>query len=124
VSVQSLSKSFRCEPVLAAILVSITTGPNPNHIQTIPYDLLERGYTNQTCIDFSTVVVDLMRTRHIDKPQVVWQVGDVRNMPSIASKSVDVAFDKATLDAMIHGSPWSPPADVLENTGKYIDEVC
>jgi hypothetical protein len=104
--------------------VSLTANPNPNHIQTIPYDLLERGYTNQICIDFSAVVVDLMRTRHANTPQVVWQVGDVRNMTGIASKSVDVAFDKGTLDAMIHGSPWSPPVDVLENSGKYINEVC
>lgn len=41
----------------------------------------------------------------------------------IEAKSIDVAFDKGTLDAMIHGSPWSPPEEVLENTGKYMNEV-
>lgn len=64
-----------------------------------------------------------MMSRHSDKPQVEWQVGDVRNMAAISSKSIDVAFDKGTMDAMIHGSPWSPPDEVLENTGKYISEV-
>jgi hypothetical protein len=44
-------------------------------------------------------------------------------MKAIDAKSVDVAFDKGTLDAMIHGSPWSPPDEVLENSGRYINEV-
>ena len=37
--------------------------------------------------------------------------------------SVDVAFDKGTLDAMIFGSPWSPPEETLENSGRYMKEV-
>ncbi|KAJ4991816.1 hypothetical protein SVAN01_02666 [Stagonosporopsis vannaccii] len=90
---------------------------------TVPYDLLERGYTNQLCIDFSTVVVDSMKSRHKDKPQVEWIVGDVRNMTAIDTASVDIAFDKGTLDAMIYGSPWSPPEEVFENSGRYINEV-
>jgi EEF1A lysine methyltransferase 4 len=69
------------------------------------------------------VVVDNMQTRHADKPQVAWKAGDVRNMTGIDSKSIDVAFDKGTLDAMIYGSPWSPPEDVLENSGRYMKEV-
>lgn len=64
-----------------------------------------------------------MRTRHKDL-SIEWVLGDVRDMPAIAAKSVDVAFDKGTLDAMIHGSPWSPPSEVLDNTGKYMKEVC
>ena len=44
-------------------------------------------------------------------------------MTEIEDKSVDVAFDKGTLDAMIYGSPWSPPEKVMENSGKYINEV-
>lgn len=41
----------------------------------------------------------------------------------IADSSVDVAFDKSTLDAMIFGSPWNPPAEVRENTARYLGEV-
>ncbi|KAK8233206.1 S-adenosyl-L-methionine-dependent methyltransferase [Phyllosticta capitalensis] len=85
---------------------------------SIPSDLQSRGYTNQLCIDFSSVVVNLMSTRST----VEWKCGDVRNM-DIPSSSVDVAFDKGTLDAMIHGSPWNPPEDVKENASKYMDEV-
>jgi hypothetical protein len=64
-----------------------------------------------------------MKSRHSDKPQVEWRVGDVRNMIEVNTESVDVAFDKGTLDAMIYGSPWSPPEEVLENSGKYMKEV-
>jgi hypothetical protein len=91
--------------------------------KTVPYDLLELGYTNQICLDFSKVVVDLMKSRHSDKSQVEWKVGDVRNMVEIESHSIDVAFDKGTLDAMIYGSPWSPPDEVLDNSGRYMKEV-
>jgi hypothetical protein len=64
-----------------------------------------------------------MKARHAVKSQVQWQVGDVRDMTGIESKSVDVAFDKGTLDAMIYGSPWSPPEEVMENSGRYMNEV-
>lgn len=63
-----------------------------------------------------------MRLRHAEEP-VLWKVGDVRDMKEIGTESIDVAFDKGTLDAMIYGSPWSPPEEVLENTGRYMKEV-
>jgi len=47
---------------------------------------------------------------------------DVRNL-QLPDSSVDVAIDKGTLDAMIHGSIWDPPEDVRENVGKYANEV-
>ncbi|KAK1985763.1 S-adenosyl-L-methionine-dependent methyltransferase [Colletotrichum cereale] len=90
---------------------------------TIPADLAERGYHNQLCLDFSTVVVDLMAARHAGAG-IEWRWADVRDMPDAApTGSVDVAFDKGTMDAMIHGSPWSPPADVRDNTARYLAEV-
>jgi O-glycosyl hydrolase len=89
----------------------------------VPYDLLKRGYDNQLCLDFSSIVVDLMRSRHASEAGVEWTNGDVRDMKDIESKSIDVAFDKGTLDAMIFGSPWSPPDEVTENSGKYMNEV-
>ena len=47
---------------------------------------------------------------------------DVRDL-SISSSTVDIAIDKATLDAFIHGSLWDPPDDVRENVGRYVNEV-
>jgi hypothetical protein len=89
----------------------------------VPYDLLKRGYDNQLCLDFSAVVVDLMKSRHGAEKGVQFQVGDVRDMKDIGTGSVDVAFDKGTLDAMIFGSPWSPPDEVMNNSGAYMNEV-
>lgn len=64
-----------------------------------------------------------MSKRHADIGGIEWVQGDVRRMNMLESGSVDVAFDKGTLDAMIYGSPWDPPGDVRENTGAYMREV-
>lgn len=64
-----------------------------------------------------------MTVRHEKVEGIEWKWMDVRDMAGIADKSVDVAFDKGTLDAMIHGSPWSPPDDVKQSTSKYLEEV-
>ena len=81
------------------------------------------GYKNQVCVDFSTVIVQTMSLKHRDVEGITWKQADVRCMDQISSESIDVAFDKGTLDAMIHGSPWDPPEEVLDNTGRYIREV-
>jgi hypothetical protein len=64
-----------------------------------------------------------MKSRHEGQNGVTFQVGDVRDMKDIETGSIDVAFDKGTLDAMIFGSPWSPPEETLGNSGKYMKEV-
>jgi hypothetical protein len=35
----------------------------------------------------------------------------------------DMAIDKSTLDAMLHGSLWDPEDDVKANATAYVDEV-
>ncbi|GIZ46834.1 hypothetical protein CKM354_000994300 [Cercospora kikuchii] len=72
---------------------------------TVPRDLLALGYQNQICVDFSRVLVDTMAAR---KEQC---------------QSVDVAFDKSTLDAMVYGSAWEPPEEVKKNASRYMREV-
>jgi hypothetical protein len=91
--------------------------------QVVPAELAERGYGKQLCVDFSPVVVELMTERHKDIAGIEWGRVDVRDMPSVSTGSIDVAFDKGTLDAMIYGSPWSPPDEVKENTSKYLKEA-
>ncbi|KAK5168605.1 uncharacterized protein LTR77_005914 [Saxophila tyrrhenica] len=90
---------------------------------TIPVDLARLGFRNQLCVDFSKVVVDMMNTAEARQLSIEWRQGDVRDLVDLSDGCIDVAFDKGTLDAMINGSPWSPPDDVLENTRKYMDEV-
>ena len=65
-----------------------------------------------------------MSSRHGQEKGVEWKWADVRDMKDIPDDSIDVAFGKGTLDAMIFGSPWDPPDTVKENTGRYLNEVC
>jgi SAM-dependent methyltransferase len=115
------------EPFLKRHLL---TKPNDSRIlhlgsgdSTIPVDLAKLGYHNQLCVDFSQVVVDMMNTPNARDLGIEWQQADVRNLNILHDSSIDIAFDKGTLDAMIYGSPWDPPDDVKENTRKYMDEV-
>ncbi|ROW08705.1 hypothetical protein VPNG_06375 [Cytospora leucostoma] len=89
----------------------------------IPAELATRGYTRQLCVDFSPVVVELMSERHSSIPGIEWKQADVRNLDHLTDGSVNVAFDKGTLDAMIYGSGWNPPDEVRDNTSKYMREV-
>lgn len=66
-------------------------------------------------------MIDAMKSKYAQL-DTRWVVMDVRSL-EIPSASIDVAVDKATLDAFIHGSLWDPPDDVRENVGKYVDEV-
>ena len=91
--------------------------------QTIPEDLSRKGYTDQLCVDFSSIVVEVMSKRHADIEGIRWKWADVLQKDQFPSQSIEGAFDKGTLDAMIHGSPWTPPDDVLENSSRYIREV-
>lgn len=81
------------------------------------------GYTDQICVDFSTVVVQAMSHKHESIGGITWKHADVRQMDQIPSESIDVAFDKGTLDAMIYGSPWDPPDEVRDNISRYMREV-
>ncbi|KAK7443602.1 hypothetical protein Landi51_08951 [Colletotrichum acutatum] len=111
-------------PPSSLYFLALVVTASLSHPGTIPADLSARGYKNQLCLDFSTVVIDLMRQQHAELGGIEWKWADIRDMPDAApTASVDVAFDKSTLDAMIHGSPWSPPDDVRENAAKYLGEV-
>ena len=93
-------------------------------MQTFPEDFSKKGYKSQLCIDFSHVIVDSMSKRHSNIEGITWKHADVRCLTDIPTASIDIAFDKGTLDAMIYGSPWDPPKEVLDNTSSYIREVC
>jgi EEF1A lysine methyltransferase 4 len=92
-------------------------------LQTVPVELADRGYRNQLCVDFSSILVERMKARYSAVDGLEWRLLDVRDMVDVKDQSVHIAFDKGTLDAMIHGSPWSPPVDVIDNTSKYMKEA-
>lgn len=55
-------------------------------------------------------------------PALEWEVMDVRKM-QLADATIDIAIDKATLDAMLYGSLWDPEDEVKKNVKAYVDEV-
>ncbi|KAK3311987.1 hypothetical protein B0H66DRAFT_585195 [Apodospora peruviana] len=99
------------EPEKRPLIVHLGSGDS-----TIPMDFAARGYTRQLCIDFSSTVVNKMTGRHAGHG-IEWRLLDLRNMKVVvADTSIDVAFDKSILDAMIYGK-------VLDNTLAYLSEV-
>ncbi|KFY37501.1 hypothetical protein V495_07151 [Pseudogymnoascus sp. VKM F-4514 (FW-929)] len=88
---------------------------------TLTADLYNLGYTNQTSVDFSPVVIEAMAAKYSDL-NTEWRVMDIRQL-ELPDRSVNVAIDKGTMDAMIHGSLWDPPEDVRRNVGQYVARV-
>ncbi|KAK5119824.1 hypothetical protein LTR85_007150 [Meristemomyces frigidus] len=90
---------------------------------TLPLDLHNLGYTNQTAVDFSPVLIAAMRAQHPQAHGITWQEMDIRHLTFPAHHSFDICIDKATLDAMLYGSLWNPADDVKANVKAYVDEV-
>lgn len=87
-----------------------------------PEDLYDDGYTEVLSVDFSPAVIDKMKRR---RPEMKWEVMDIKNMSTIPDNSIDVAIDKGTLDALISkdGNSWSPEQKTFEAAKAEIDEV-
>lgn len=86
--------------------------------------MLARGYTDQTCLEFSTAVIEQMAPR---EPALRWLPCDLRAMPQIESDSFDLAFDKGTFYALCAWGPThllkSIPESIREDTRAYSREV-
>ncbi|OTA01900.1 hypothetical protein A9Z42_0022440 [Trichoderma parareesei] len=91
----------------------------------IPRLLAQEGYKRQLCFDFSDVAVKNMRKQLEEDPVegMEYIFMNAFTMDKVSDKSVDVAFDKGMMDALIHGDPWNPPKDVRENTRKYQEQL-
>ena len=60
------------------------------------------GYKNIVNIDISNVVIQQMVERNPDKPEMIWEVMDVRDL-KFPGESFDLAIDKSTIDALLCG---------------------
>lgn len=65
-------------------------------------DMYKGGYRNIANIDISNVVIAQMKERNADKPEMTWEVMDVRDL-AFDSNSFDLAIDKSTIDALLCG---------------------
>jgi SAM-dependent methyltransferase len=66
----------------------------------ISQEMYDDGYQNITNIDISQVVIDDMKERNVDRPNMTWEVMDVMKM-SYEDNTFDIAIDKSTIDALL-----------------------
>ncbi|KAK3125897.1 hypothetical protein QOZ80_7BG0611120 [Eleusine coracana subsp. coracana] len=79
-------------------------------------DMVNDGYVEIVNIDISSVVIEMMRKKYLDVPQLQYLRMDVRDMSMFSDESFDCAIDKGTLDSLMCGvdAPLSAAQMVLE----------
>ena len=77
-------------------------------------DLYDLGFKNSTSIDYCENVINAMKMKNSNRPEMKFLVADITNMSEIQSKSFDVAIDKGTMDALMceKGDVWDPPLSI------------
>ncbi|XP_023674288.1 EEF1A lysine methyltransferase 4 isoform X1 [Paramormyrops kingsleyae] len=74
---------------------------------SLSFDMYQRGFRSITNVDYSSVCVETMASRHFDCPGMTWLKMDVRQL-EFPEGTFDVVLEKATLDAMMvdERDPW------------------
>lgn len=80
-------------------------------------DMAKDGYEHIANIDISSVVIEQMREKHKEIPQLTYMQMDVRDMSFFGDKSFDCVIDKGTLDAMMCAD------DAPHGASKMLEEV-
>ncbi|XP_031396491.1 EEF1A lysine methyltransferase 4 isoform X2 [Punica granatum] len=79
--------------------------------------MVEDGYEEVINIDVSSVVIEAMRKKYSDCPQLKYMKMDVRDMHAFQSGCFDAVLDKGTLDSLLCGS------NSRQNAAKMLEEV-
>lgn len=67
-------------------------------------EMYDKGYKHIYNVDISPVVIEQMAKRNgYTRPEMKWEVMDVRDMASFASDKFDLIIDKSTIDALLCG---------------------
>ena len=85
---------------------------------TLNASLYDAGYTNLLGIDISSVVIEQMQTRYIEREGMRFAIQDVCCMDDIPSDSFHLVVDKGTLDSLFCGTTGVNDARLMLN------EVC
>ncbi|CAL5094756.1 unnamed protein product [Urochloa decumbens] len=80
-------------------------------------DMTKDGYEDIVNIDISSVVIEQMREKHKEIPQLTYMQMDVRDMSFFGDESFDCVLDKGTLDAMMCAD------DAPDGASKMLAEV-
>ena len=79
-------------------------------------NMYDDGYKNIKNIDISQNVINYMKERSQDRPEMTYEVMDVRDI-KYENNIFDLAIDKSTIDALLCGN------DAFVNVAKMIKEV-
>jgi SAM-dependent methyltransferase len=82
------------------------------HVQD---DMIRDGYTSIINVDYSEAAIEQLKARP-RRQGCVYEVVDVRDMPSVDSASIASLLDKGTLDAILCG------AESFKNTARAVRE--
>ena len=86
--------------------------------------LYNRGYCHIDNIDFSSVVIDRMRTKNVSLAGMSWHVMDMLDL-KFGDKLFDVVLDKGSIDSLLvdQKDVWNPQQEVRERVEKALSEV-
>ena len=110
-------------PTLKEIIISLNIPKETGKILNLgcgnsefSENMYDDGYHNIKNIDISQNVIKLMTERSKDRPEMTYEVMDVRDI-KYESNFFDLAIDKSTIDALLCGD------DAFINVAKMIKEV-
>ncbi|CDH51270.1 s-adenosyl-l-methionine-dependentmethyltransferase [Lichtheimia corymbifera JMRC:FSU:9682] len=91
---------------------------------TLGEDMYKDGYKNITNIDYSATVIENMKKRCADMPEMKWLEMDIRDL-KFPDQSFDVVIDKGTMDALMcdRGDVWDPSPELIADVKGEVDEV-
>ncbi|KAG1465212.1 hypothetical protein G6F46_002700 [Rhizopus delemar] len=91
---------------------------------TLGEDMYADGYKNITNIDYSKTVIENMKLRCSDKPEMTWLEMDIRDL-KFDNESFDAVIDKGTMDALMcdRGDVWDPSEELINDVKGEVDEV-
>ncbi|MQM08485.1 hypothetical protein Taro_041339 [Colocasia esculenta] len=80
-------------------------------------EMIDDGYKDVVNIDISSVVIEAMQKKYLDRPEMNYIKMDVRDMSIFESNSFDGVIDKGTLDSLMCGH------NAQQNATKMLEEV-
>ncbi|KAG9457362.1 hypothetical protein H6P81_001870 [Aristolochia fimbriata] len=87
----------------------------------ISEDMVNDGYEEIVNIDISSVVIEMMKKKYENLPQLKYLQMDVRNMDIFPDKSFDCILDKGTLDSLMCGTNApSSASQMLEEVNRIL----
>ncbi|KAI9478403.1 MAG: S-adenosyl-L-methionine-dependent methyltransferase [Benjaminiella poitrasii] len=91
---------------------------------TLGEDMYNDGYKNIINIDYSKTVIENMKIRCADKPEMKWLEMDIRDL-KFDNESFDAIIDKGTMDALMcdRGDVWDPSEELINDVKGEVDEV-